>query len=216
MKRKKENRVDGQIAIIDYGAGNLRSVANAIKKLGYRPLVTNKPDEVLLAEAIILPGVGAAADTMSGLKKAGIADVIRRLTKDKRPLFAVCIGLQVLLSETEEGGRHHCLDVIPGVVKKLPSGLKVPHMGWNQVKQRVQHWLFDGIDNEADFYFVHSYYAQPEDESLIAALTDYGLDWCSVLIKDNLVATQFHPEKSGRFGLKMYDNFLKRYLGSRS
>ena len=120
--------MDRQIAIIDYGAGNLRSVANAVMKLGYRPLVTDKPDEVFSAEAIILPGVGAAADTMSGLKKAGMADVIRQLAKDKRPLFAVCIGLQVLLSETEEGGRHRCLDVVPGVVKKLPPGLKVPHM----------------------------------------------------------------------------------------
>lgn len=204
-----------EIAIIDYGAGNLRSVANAVVKLGYQPLVTDKPDEVMAAAAVILPGVGAAADTMSGLKETGMADVIRQLVSERRPLFAVCVGLQVLLSETEEGGRHRCLDVVPGVVKRLPPGLKVPHMGWNQVKQKAGRWLFDGIDDEANFYFVHSYYAVPEDKSLIAGTTDYGLSWCSVLIKDSLVATQFHPEKSGRYGLKMYDNFLKMALRNR-
>jgi glutamine amidotransferase len=213
MRRKKVNKVGRQVAIIDYGAGNLRSVANAVKKLGYEPLVTEKPYEVLNAEAVILPGVGAAADTMTSLENVGMADVIRELVAEDRPFFAVCIGLQVLFTETEEGGRHKCLDVVPGGVKKLPSGLKVPHMGWNQVKQQKEHWLFEGIADGADFYFVHSYYGDPKDKSVIAGTTDYGQEWCSVLTKDNLVATQFHPEKSGECGLKMYDNFLKRFLG---
>ena len=201
------------VAIIDYGAGNLRSVANAVLKLGYRPVVTDRPAEVLGARAVILPGVGAAADTMNGLVKTGMDDVIRQLVREKRPLFAVCVGLQVLMSATDEGGWHKCLGVVPGVVKKLPSGLKIPHMGWNQVTQRAGGWLFEDIPDGADFYFVHSYYAEPEDESVVAGTTDYGLSWCSVLIKDSLVATQFHPEKSGENGLKMYRNFLKTALG---
>ena len=202
------------VTIIDYGAGNLRSVANAVLKLGYQPVVTDRPAEVLGAQAVILPGVGAAADTMNSLVKTGMADVIRQLVREERPLFAVCVGLQVLLSATEEGGWHKCLGVVPGVVKKLPSGLKIPHMGWNQVVQRrVGEWLFEAIPDRANFYFVHSYYAEPEDESVVAGTTDYGLSWCSVLIKGNLVATQFHPEKSGENGLKMYHNFLKKALG---
>ena len=201
------------IAIIDYGAGNLRSVANAITRLGYQAKVTDRPGDVLRAEAVVLPGVGAAADTMTNLVKTGMANVIRQLVAEQRPLFAVCLGLQILLSETEEDGGHRCLGVVPGVVRRLPSGLKIPHMGWNQVKQRPGQPLFMGIPDEANFYFVHSYYAEPEDKSLVAGTTDYGVSFCSVLIKGNLVATQFHPEKSGQYGLKMYDNFLKTAMG---
>jgi len=197
------------VTIIDYGAGNIGSVANAIVKLGYQPLVTSKPEEVLSAPAVILPGVGAAGDTVRRLEASGMADALRQLIHEKRPILAVCVGLQVLLSSTEEGGWHRCLDVIPGAVKRLPSGLKIPHMGWNQVKQRVRHRIFDGIPDEANFYFVHSYYAEPEDVSVIAGTTDYGLSLCSVIIKDNLIATQFHPEKSGSLGLRMYSNFMR-------
>jgi glutamine amidotransferase len=200
------------IAIIDYGAGNLGSVANAIRKLGYQPEVTREPDAVLGSAAVILPGVGAAGDAMKSLETIGMTDVIRRLIHEKRPLFAVCVGLQILFSSTEEGGLHKCLDVIPGTVKRLPQGFKVPHMGWNQVKQQVRHRLFSGIPDEANFYFVHSYYADPEDVSVVAGTTDYGVSMCSVAIKDNLVATQFHPEKSGDWGLRMYSNFLEMAL----
>jgi len=202
-----------KIAIVDYGAGNLGSVANAIVKLGYEPNVTGKPSEVLSAAAVILPGVGAAGDAMENLKVIGMADVIRQLIEARRPLFAVCVGLQLLFSGTEEGGWHECLNVIPGTVKRLPAGLKVPHMGWNQVKQIVGHKVFDAIPDEANFYFVHSYYVDPEDKSVIAGTTDYGISLSSVIIKDNLIATQFHPEKSGNWGLKMYSNFLKKALG---
>ncbi len=203
------------IAIIDYGAGNLRSVANAIRKLGYQSRVTSNPDEALGAAAVIFPGVGATGNTMDSLEKLGMADVIRHLICEKRPFFAVCVGLQILFSRTEEGGGHECLGVIPGAIKKLPSGLKIPHMGWNQVKQRVAHPLFDGIPDETNFYFVHSYYAEPDSIPIVAGTTDYGVAMCSVVIKDNLVATQFHPEKSGEYGLRMYSNFLKMALGRR-
>jgi len=203
------------IVVIDYGAGNLRSVVNAITKLGYQPKVTSNPRDVFDATAIILPGVGAAGNTMDSLEKLGISKVIRQLIHEERPFFAVCVGLQVLFSRTEERGWHECLGVIPGIVKRLPSGLKIPHMGWNQVKQTITHPLFDGIPDEANFYFVHSYYAEPEDMSVVAGTTDYGISICSVVIKNNLVATQFHPEKSGDQGLKLYSNFLKMALSER-
>ena len=197
------------IAIVDYGAGNLRSVVNAITKLGYQPKITSSPDEILSAQAVILPGVGAAADTMTNLKTLGLASPIRQLVADGRPFLGVCIGLQILFTDTEEGGWSECLGIIPGQVRRLPSGLKVPHMGWNQVKQLVSHPVFDGIPDEANFYFVHSYYAEPDDKSLVAGETEYGIRLCSVIVGGNLVATQFHPEKSGEVGLKLYDNFIK-------
>ncbi len=197
------------IAIIDYSAGNLRSVANAIARLGYRPTVTGDPGTVISAAAVILPGVGAAPDTMHHLRASGIAEALQRRIAEGSPTFAVCVGMQVLLSETEEGGRHQCLGVIPGTVKRLPLGLKVPHMGWNQVRQRLAHPVFEGIPDEANFYFVHSYYAEPQDSSVVAGTTEYGVSICSILIKGNLVATQFHPEKSGDRGLRMYANFLE-------
>ncbi len=204
------------IAIIDYGAGNLRSVVNAVSKLGYQPKVTSRPAEVLNAQAVILPGVGAAADTMANLKRLGLANPIQRLIAEGRPFLGVCIGLQILFTGTEEGGWHECLGIIPGRVRKLPSGLKIPHMGWNQVKQKVSHPIFDGIPDEANFYFVHSYYVEPDDQSLVAGETEYGLPFCSAITRGKLVATQFHPEKSGQVGLKVYDNFIKLALEARA
>jgi glutamine amidotransferase len=197
------------IAVIDYGAGNLRSVTNAVGKLGYSPEVTNRPDDIIAARAVILPGVGAAADTMANLKMLGLVGPIREFIAEGHPFLGVCIGLQVLFNATEEGGGHECLGIIPGSVRKLPPELKTPHMGWNQVKQRVAHPVFDNIPDGANFYFVHSYYVEPEDRSLVAGETEYGISLCSVVARGNLVATQFHPEKSGELGLRFYDNFLK-------
>jgi len=202
------------IAIIDYGAGNLRSVVNAINRLGYQAKVTSSPQDVLNAEAVILPGVGAAADTMANLQKLGLVSPIQRFISEGRPFLGVCIGLQVLFSGTEEGGWHECLGTVPGVVRRFSPGLKIPHMGWNQVKQRNSHPIFEGIPDGANFYFVHSYYVEPEDRSLVAGETEYGIPFCSVMAKDNLIATQFHPEKSGEVGLKIYDNFIKIALGA--
>ena len=203
------------IAIVDYGAGNLRSVVNAVSKLGYQPEVTSSPDGVLNAEAVILPGVGAAADTMASLKKLELISPIRRFIGEDRPFLGVCIGLQILFTGTEEGGWHECLDIIPGLVRKLPSKLKIPHMGWNQVKQKISHPIFDGIPDEANFYFVHGYHVEPEDRSLVVGETEYGIPICSVLTRGNMVATQFHPEKSGEVGLRFYDNFIKIALGAK-
>ncbi|MEE8413995.1 MAG: imidazole glycerol phosphate synthase subunit HisH [Dehalococcoidales bacterium] len=205
---------DKVIAIIDYGAGNLRSVVNAVKSLGYQPEITSSPDDVLSARAVILPGVGAAADTMSNLDKLALVRPIRRFIAQNRPFLGICLGLQILLDGSEEGGWQECLGIFPGRVRKFPPGLKIPHMGWNQVKQRISHPVFEGVPDEANFYFVHSYYAEPEDKSLVAGETDYTIPFCSVIARGNLVATQFHPEKSGELGLKIYDNFIRLALGA--
>ena len=197
------------IAIIDYGAGNLRSVINAINRLGYKAIVTNQPEEILKAKAVFFPGVGAAGDTMTSLNKLNLTDTVKKLVVENRPLLGICIGLQVLFSGTQEGGWYECLNIISGTVRKLPEGLKIPHMGWNQVNQKFSHPIFEGIPDRANFYFVHSFYGDPEDKSIIAAETDYGISFCSAIAKGNLVATQFHPEKSGELGLKIYDNFIK-------
>ncbi len=196
------------IAVIDYGAGNLRSVTNALIKLGCHPKVTHEPEDVVKATAVIFPGVGAAADVMESLREAGMDEAIKEAISEGQPFFAICVGMQVLLSTTEEGGLNECLGIIPGTVRRLPAGLKVPHIGWNQVRQVSAHPIFKGIPEGSNFYFVHSYYAEPEDASVVAGTTEYGVNLCSVLIKDNLIATQFHPEKSGALGLRMYANFL--------
>lgn len=200
------------IAIIDYGAGNLRSVANALTKLGYAPKITSNAREALKAQAVILPGVGAAADAMKGLARLGLTEPVRQIIAADRPFFGVCLGLQILFTATEEGNGQKCLGIFAGSVRRLPSRLKIPHMGWNQVKQRFSHPIFNGIPDETNFYFVHSYYADPEDKSLVVGETEYGVPFCSVLTRGNLVATQFHPEKSGEYGLKMYQNFLNLAL----
>jgi glutamine amidotransferase len=200
------------IAVVDYGAGNVRSVVNALASLGYDTRVTSSPQQVLAARAIVFPGVGAAADTMRSLRRLGLDDALRQVVACDYPLLAICVGLQVLFTATEEGGWSECLDIIPGLVRRLPGGLKVPHMGWNQVKQRWAHPIFHGIPDESNFYFVHSYYADPEQHGLVAGTTEYGVTMCSVLLRSRLVATQFHPEKSGQYGLRMCDNFLRLAL----
>ncbi len=200
------------IAIIDYGSGNLGSVRNALIKLGQSPVITGRSEEILGADAVILPGVGAAASVIEMLKSRGLDGTVKKLVADNRPLLAVCVGLQVLLSSTEENGHHRCLGLVPGTVTHLPQGLKTPHMGWNQVRQEVTHPVFAGIANETNFYFVHSYYAQPESESVVAGTTEYGARFCSMIVRDNLFATQFHPEKSGEPGLRLYSNFIRLAL----
>lgn len=197
------------IAIIDYGAGNLRSVNNAVVRLGYKVEITNRAEDILRAKAVIFPGVGAAGDTMSTLGKMSLIPVIRQLAFGNRPMLGICIGLQVLYTGTEEGGWYDCLDIIKGRVKKLPLGLKVPHMGWNQIKQKKSHPLFEGIPDDANFYFVHSYYGEPEDKSVVIAETEYGVKFASAIGRGNLAAVQFHPERSGDLGLQIYENFFK-------
>jgi glutamine amidotransferase len=203
-----------RVVIVDYGAGNLRSVSRAVARHGYEPVISSDASVVADAEALILPGVGAAADTMRNLQEKALVQPIRDYIASGRPFLGVCMGQQVLLSVSEEGGEHACLGVVPGRVRRLPGGQKVPHMGWNQVRQRRAHPVFDRIEDGAYFYFVHSYYPDPEDESVVIGETDYGVSFASVLARDNLVATQFHPEKSGETGLRFYGNFLRLAFGA--
>jgi glutamine amidotransferase len=198
-----------RVVIVDYGAGNLRSVERAVARAGFQPVITSRPEDVADAGVLIVPGVGAAADTMRNLRERGLVEPIRWHIAAGRPFLGVCMGLQALLTVSEEGGEHECLGVIPGRVRRLPGGLKVPHMGWNRVRQRRPHPVFDGIPDGAYFYFVHSYYPDPEDGSVVVGETDYGVTFASMVAVDSLVATQFHPEKSGEAGLRLYQNFLR-------
>lgn len=201
------------VAILDYGAGNLRSVQKAVERAGYQALVTDKPEQVLAARAVILPGVGAAADTMRNLREHGMEEPVKAVIAAGTPFLGVCMGLQALLSRSEEGGEQVCLDVISGRVRRLPGGQKVPHIGWNEVHQRRPHPIFRGIPDRAYFYFVHSYYAEPAQPDCIVGETEYGVRFASIVARDNLVATQFHPEKSGVLGLRLYANFLDAAFG---
>jgi glutamine amidotransferase len=205
--------VSPKITIVDYGAGNLRSVARAVARAGYEATVSGRADDVDSADALIVPGVGAAADTMRNLRERGLVEPVRRYIEQQRPFLGVCMGLQALLSVSEEGGEHECLGVVPGRVLRLPPGLKVPHMGWNRVRQKADHPVFRGVADGSYFYFVHSYYPQPDDPSVVIGETEYGVTFPSVVALDSLVATQFHPEKSGEAGLRIYANFLSRALG---
>ncbi len=203
-----------RVVVLDYGAGNLRSVARAVQHVGFEPEVTSDPRALETADAVVMPGVGAAADTMRHLQAHGFMEPLRAYILEGRPFLGVCMGLQALLTVSEEGGEHACLDIVPGRVRRLdgtkgePGGLKIPHMGWNSVEQLRAHPIFAGIPDRSYFYFVHSYYPEPEDRSLVIGRTEYGVSFASVIARNGLVATQFHPEKSGHVGLQLYRNFL--------
>jgi glutamine amidotransferase len=202
----------GEVLIVDYGAGNLRSVARAVERVGYRPRVAADSRALAAAAAVIVPGVGAAADTMRNLRAHGLEQPIREVIAAGRPFLGVCMGMQALFSWSEEGGGQDCLAVLPGTVRRLPGGVKVPHMGWNTVHRRREHPIFDGIPDGAYFYFVHSFYAEPADPAIVVGETEYGRPFPALIARDNVVATQFHPEKSGAHGLRLYANFLAHAL----
>ena len=204
---------DLDVIILDYGAGNLRSVVRAVERVGARPEVASVPAALDAADVVILPGVGAAADTMHNLRELRLVEPIREYIAADRPFLGVCMGLQALMTVSEEGGEHLCLDVLEGRVVRLPEGRKIPHMGWNRVERRRPTTLFDGIPDGAHFYFVHSYHcdmAEPED---VVAVADYGTDVTAAVERGRLAATQFHPEKSGAYGLRIYRNFLEKHCG---
>ena len=202
------------IVIIDYGAGNLRSVQKAFEHLGHEAVFASNPRDLDDAPAIVFPGQGASPSAMDALERDGMADAVRAAIAADKPFFGVCLGVQLLLEWSEEGPRD-CLGVAPGSVKRFGAGLKVPHMGWNTVRLLRPHPVFDGVPPESYFYFVHSYYPDPADASWVAGTTAYGVEFASVLAHRNLVATQFHPEKSGAVGLRLYDNFVKRLVEAR-
>ena len=197
------------IAIIDYGAGNLTSVERAVTYLGYKGKITADPETILAAEKVIFPGVGAARATMDNLNAGELSEVLREVYKSGTPMLGICIGIQVLFNHSEEEDTD-CLGILPGLVKKYEATptLKVPQIGWNEVHQTQAHPIFQDVPNPAHFYFVNSYYPIPQDDSYIIGKTTYGVEFSSVVAHQNLIATQFHLEKSGRIGLKMLENFL--------
>ena len=198
------------IAIINYGAGNLRSVAKALESLGANVHVTADPAEIAAADGLVLPGQGACDSAMVALEEHSLTESVRQAIVDEKPFFGVCLGLQLLFDYTEEGGETECLGVIPGRVRRFPPGLKVPHMGWNTIELlQPDHPIFADVPEGSHFYFVHSFYPDPESPEATAAVTDYGLRFCCAVAQGNVVATQFHPEKSGPVGLRLYGNFLR-------
>lgn len=209
--------VNSLIRIVDYGMGNLRSVQKALERVGQDAALTQDAREILEADKLVLPGVGAFGAAMANLEKLGLVEPIREFARSGKPFLGICLGMQILLAESEELGRYNGLDLVPGRVVKFfqpkdigPAtvGLKVPHMGWNKLSQKLDSPLLQGIPKGSSVYFVHSFYADTPKE-YIAASSDYGIEFCAMIQKDNLVATQFHPEKSGLVGLKMLENFAQ-------
>jgi imidazole glycerol-phosphate synthase subunit HisH len=211
------------IAIIDYRAGNLTSVKRAMDALNRASVITRDPSEVLQAERIIFPGVGAAGKAMADLRALRLDRALQGAFRVGKPILGICLGTQIILERSEENGTD-CLGLIRGQVRRFPEPLvdgdgrtlKVPHMGWNRVEFARPHPLFEGIDPESEFYFVHSYYPVPSEAERVLGETDHGIRFPSVLEAGNLVAVQFHPEKSGRAGLRILENFSSWTGGARA
>ena len=198
------------ITVVDYGSGNLRSVQKAMERLGAAATITDDPNLVAAAERLVLPGVGAFGDAMRELHARGLVEPIQAHVRADRPFFGICMGLQLLFETGWEGGRHAGLGLLEGDVARfdIDPDLKVPHMGWNTVSWRGVTARRPPVADDSFFYFVHSYHARPRDESIVAAVTDYGGPFCSAVRRGRLFATQFHPEKSQRIGLDLLGSFL--------
>ena len=199
------------VAIIDYDAGNLRSVEKALEALGAETVVTRDPDVIAGCSRVILPGVGSFGDAMERLNQYGLPDVIRRTVSDRKPFLGICLGMQLLFEESQESPGVSGLGILKGKILKIPpaEGLKIPHMGWNSLELRQGSRLFAGIRNQEYVYFVHSYYLKAEEESQVAATTWYGTEIHAAVEAGNVFACQFHPEKSGDAGLRILKNFLE-------
>lgn len=199
------------IGVVDYEAGNLRSVETALARLGASFRIVDSGDALVNLDRLIIPGVGDAAYCMDVMRRRGLEEGIRGFFGTGKPVLGICLGSQVVLESSEER-EASCLGILPGRAVRFPRDLeeKVPHMGWNEVVPRGEHWLFEGIPEGTAFYFVHSYYPRPDAEEAVVATTSYGLTFPSAIERENLVATQFHPEKSGELGLRMLSNFLEK------
>lgn len=197
------------VAVIDYGLGNLRSVSKAIEAIGKCAKVTNNPQDLENASALVLPGVGAFQQAMQNLSVIDIIPTLKKEIKKGKPFLGICLGLQILFTESDEHGKSDGLDIIEGKVKKFSPNVKIPHMGWNTVSQSVENKLFNGITENNYFYFVHSYFVLPEDQKCVIATTDYGQKFASAINRGNIWGVQFHPEKSHDLGLKVLENFIQ-------
>ena len=197
------------IAIIDYGAGNLQSVKKALDFIGAENVITNDPKVILSADKILLPGVGSFGDAMDSMAKSGLVEIVKECALSGKPFLGICLGLQLLFEESEESPGVKGLGIFKGKIKRFPNdmGLKIPHIGWNSLEIKQKDGIFKGIPENAYVYFVHSYYLHAEDENDIATVTNYGIDFHSAVGKNNVFATQFHPEKSGDVGLQILRNF---------
>lgn len=203
--------MSGNVAIIDYQMGNLRSVQKALEKIGATAIVTDDPDAIRKADRVILPGVGAFPDAMHELQTRHLVPVIGEAIQSGKPFLGICLGLQLLFTQGDEGGLTQGLNIIAGRVRKfdIDPSLKVPHMGWNSVKAiQTNNPLLGESDPQPYFYFVHSYYCEPEDQNVVWLDCNYGGRFCAAIHKDNVFATQFHPEKSQQVGLKMLEKFV--------
>lgn len=199
------------IAIIDYGMGNLRSVQKGFEKVGHQATVTNDPKQILAADKVVLPGVGAFEDAIAELHRRELVDPILETIDSGKPFLGICLGLQMLFETSHENGQHKGLGVLAGEVVRfeLPEEFSIPHMGWNELQIRRSAPILEGIPSGTHFYFVHSYYVVPKDREVIAVEADYGRPFCAMVWRDNLLATQFHPEKSQAWGLRMLKNFAE-------
>ncbi|MEW6139239.1 MAG: imidazole glycerol phosphate synthase subunit HisH [Thermodesulfobacteriota bacterium] len=197
------------VVVVDYGMGNLRSVQKGFEKIGAVAVISRDPDEVARADRLVLPGVGAFPECMKNLGRFDLIEPVVEFVKSGRPFLGICLGLQLLFDESEEFGLHKGLGLISGTVKAFDRnmGLKIPHMGWNQVRFAKKSPIFEGIEDESFFYFVHSYYVVPSDTSSIAGETEYGIRFTCAISDDNIFAVQFHPEKSQQIGLRILQNF---------
>ena len=197
------------MVIIDYKAGNLTSVVNSFQALGVESRVTQDAAAVAAADRVVFPGVGAAGKAMATLRELGLDRALEESFRKGTPILGICLGAQIILEYSQEN-ETPCLGLLPGRTPALPRqpGLKIPHMGWNRVRFLKPHPVFQGLPEEAEYYFVHSYYPEPAEQAMVLGVTEYALPFPSVLGWRSLVATQFHPEKSGRFGLKILENFL--------
>jgi glutamine amidotransferase len=200
------------LVIIDYDASNLHSVRKALVALGHRPSIANDPAVVAAADAVVLPGVGAAGDAMRHLTQLGLVPVLREFARQGKPFFGVCVGMQLMFESSDEDGGIECLGLLPGRVRRLPKGITVPHMGWNSVHLRKSHPAFSEIQNDAFFYFVHSFYPEPAEPDVVLGTTVHGVEFASAVVQGNLLGVQFHPEKSGPAGLSLYDGFVRRSM----
>lgn len=197
------------IAIVDYGAGNMHSIAHALEHVGARVQVTDNPALVVEAEAVVLPGVGQARSAMAQMSAKGLDEAIRQATEQGKPFLGICLGMQLLADHHAEG-EVDGLQLFRGSVKRIPAGQKIPEIGWNQVQPSAEGLpIFENIAPNSYFYFLHSYYVEPQDQTGVAATTDYGSPYCSVIATERVWGTQFHPEKSGEIGLQLLRNFLK-------
>ncbi|MBC7962465.1 MAG: imidazole glycerol phosphate synthase subunit HisH [Steroidobacteraceae bacterium] len=204
------------IAIVDYGMGNLRSVQKGFEKIGAEALVTSDPRVVLEADKVVLPGVGAFRDCMRNLEQCGFVEPLLKVIAEGRSFLGICVGMQLLFTDSVEFGLYSGLNVIPGHVLRFPDNmsvagerLPVPQIGWNQLSFKKKPAAFEGIKDGSNVYFVHSFYVKPDDDDVIATTTDYGIEFCSSIWKDNIIATQFHPEKSQDIGLRILKNFAE-------